>query len=596
MFLKLFVLLILIVSVLNLKVVSTSYGRVRGITEWSDNNNHKYIFKSVPFAKPPIGDLRFAKPEEPESWEGVRDASKYSKACMSNVTNSKFAKETDEDCLYINIFTSENCFKKRCAVIIYFHGGAFKMDSAVMFDDKFILERYVSEDVIFVIPAYRLGAFGQLYFGPNDYLTENLLMFDVVKSLHFVHNEIENFGGDPNRVTIMGHSAGGTLMDALGFSKLVDPGSSLFQQIICLSGHGEYGFYDVAVKISYDVARKVGCLSEEQDIQRLPEDVAEILKCLRGKDGKDILRAQTEIIDANEINFKSIIRGAPFMELNGLVSENKKNAPLRNMICGSTQLEYKNDPYQFHAAGTFLDFENPHEVVSHYYESMEGHEDTWIDPLSAAIYISARTYCEAISLAGGNAFVFESKQKPNSSHLSDMQYFIGIHREKNHTSDMDVVDSFYSKMLVNFTKYGEPSPEWEKLDPERMNFLEMKYDSELGEGPVMREGYHEKDYNFWFGPVMDYDEYVTEKNKLQHSSPLKLKSPIIPGKTGEKMRNTTEIGTTTSKNHVPDDEYSSSVFKQWWFYLIILIVVMVAVLVFITRQKTKTDENIPLLA
>uniref|UniRef100_A0A1I7TZ51 Carboxylic ester hydrolase n=1 Tax=Caenorhabditis tropicalis TaxID=1561998 RepID=A0A1I7TZ51_9PELO len=514
-------------SALSLKVATTSYGKVRGITVWSDDNNHKYVFKSIPFAKPPLGDLRFAKPEDPDPWDHVLDASKYSFACMSNNTRSKYQKKTSEDCLYINVFTSERCFAKHCAVIVYFHGGAFKLDSAVMFDDTFILERYVSEDVIFVIPAYRLGAFGQLYLGPNGVLSENLLLFDNVKALQFVHNEIENFGGDPNRVTIMGHSAGGTLIDALGFSKMIDPDASFFQQMITLSGQGEYGFYDVAVNISYNLVERVGCMPENQN--RSFANIGDIMNCMRKTDAIDILKVQTEMIDEDEINFKSIIRGAPFMELNGLISDLKKNVPKRNMICGSTQLEYKNDPYEFHAAGTFIDLENPHEVVEHYYESMKGkgitqkiiytncriQENKWIDPLSSAIYISARTYCEAVALSSGNSYLFETWQKPFSSHLTDMQYFIGIHREKIHTPDMDILDSFYSKLLVNFTRTGIPSPDWEKLDPKRMNYLELKVDSELNEGPVMRENYHDELFKYWMGPVKEYDINVTKWVKLE---------------------------------------------------------------------------------
>lgn len=65
-------------------------------------------------------------------------------------------------------------------MIVYFHGGAYNTESATMFSDRFILDRYVHEDVIFVIPAVRLGVFGQLYFGPNAYLTENLFMFGEI--------------------------------------------------------------------------------------------------------------------------------------------------------------------------------------------------------------------------------------------------------------------------------------------------------------------------------------------------------------------------------------------------------------------------------
>ncbi|EGT57935.1 hypothetical protein CAEBREN_08341 [Caenorhabditis brenneri] len=189
----LFLLILLLPEISSLKVVSTSFGKLRGITEWSDETNLKHIFK-----------------------------------------------------------------KNKCPVIVYYHGGAFNLDSATMFPDKFILDRYVANDIVFAIPAFRLGVFGQLYFGPSNVLTENLLMFDAVKALDFVHHEIENFGGDTKRVTVMGHSSGGTLVDALGFSNLIDPDIKMFQQLIVLSAPGMFGFYEMVVENSFTFAEKLG--------------------------------------------------------------------------------------------------------------------------------------------------------------------------------------------------------------------------------------------------------------------------------------------------------------------------------------------------
>ena len=72
--------------------------------------------------------------------------------------------------------------------------------------------------------------------------------------------------------------------------------------------------------------------------------------------------------------------------------------------------------------------------------------------------MAAATYSKAIVESGGEVYLFENRQKLYGMHVSDMQYFIGIQREKTHTTDMDILDSFYSELLVNFTKYGEPSP------------------------------------------------------------------------------------------------------------------------------------------
>lgn len=146
---------------------------------------------------------------------------------------------------------------------------------------------------------------------------------------------------------------------------------------------------------------------------------------------------------------------------------------------------------------------------------------------SSAVFVSAATYSEALTNAGGNVYLFESRQKPFSMHVTDMQYFIGIHREKNHTTDMDILDSFYSKLLVNFTKFGSPSPsrlfqciylefyvnfiaDWEKYDPSKMNFMAMEIDTEQGIEPKMENGFHEELVNFWLINMMQIDRNIIE--------------------------------------------------------------------------------------
>ncbi|CAL2048930.1 unnamed protein product [Caenorhabditis brenneri] len=564
-------------NVLGFKIVTTSYGKLRGTTDLSEAKNPHYVFKNIPFAKPPIGDLRFALPQDPDPWNDIRDATQYSAACQTNFTASR-RKPTkiSEDCLYINIFTSERCLTNSCAVLIYYHGGGFKIESATTFPDEFLLERYVSEDVIFVLPAYRLGVFGQLYFGLNGELSENLLVHDAVKALHYVHNEISNFGGDPNRVTIMGHSSGATLVVALGFSKLVDPNRILFQQIISLSAIGEFGYYDVAVDNSLELAEKFGCISTEVRSNSSDFNVSDALKCLRQIDKNDLTKMQSEIIEEDPKNFKSIIRGSPFMELNGKIQDLKTSPPVsvfsqytleqklffraRNIVCGTTEFEFREDIFNKFATGTFLDFDNPHAVNTHYSKLRQ--EENLLDPFTSGVFISARTYSEAMAKVGANAFIYETRQKPKSIHVSDMQYFIGIHREKVHTPDMDVLDLFYSKMLVNFTKTGVPSPEWEKLDPKRMNYLELKVDLELNEGPKMMENYHESIMHLWFVDMMEYDRNVSQINRKK------------------------------------DFNNNFTVFDQWWFYIILffaVIIILVLVACFRNCGGHKNGEELPLL-
>ncbi|KAK6050069.1 hypothetical protein COOONC_12426, partial [Cooperia oncophora] len=105
----------------------------------------------------------------------------------------------------------ENLQKHACPVVFYLHGGSLNYDSAVMFDDQYITDRYSSKDVVFVISAFRLGIFGVSAFADDTVVPRNLALYDIVAGLEMMHEEIEAFGGDPMRVTLMGHSQGASI-------------------------------------------------------------------------------------------------------------------------------------------------------------------------------------------------------------------------------------------------------------------------------------------------------------------------------------------------------------------------------------------------
>ncbi|EFO97412.1 hypothetical protein CRE_16735 [Caenorhabditis remanei] len=578
-------LLLSLIELSDSKLVKTSYGTLEGSTVWSEDKNHKYTFKSVPFAKPPLGKLRFALPEVPDTWHGIRDASNYSAACMSKQSKRRPNEVASEDCLYINIFSSERCLVKKCPVIVYYHGGAFHSNSAVMFPDDFILERYVSEDIVFTIPAFRLGVFGQLYFGRNNQLKENLLhstyshsIFDAVRALEYVNTEIANFGGDPNRVTIMGHSTGGTMIDALGFSQLIDPEIKLFQQIIGLSAPGDFGYEELAVESSLFISKKLGCFSGNL----MDFDLAPVLNCMRNMNAIDILKMQIQMTEEDGMNFTRIIKGAPFMELGGKLSEFKKTTPSRSLLFGTTEHEFVfADPY---IAGHFLDLENPTAVYK-YFDNIVMNQSwscivftfkntfsagIFMKHDSAAVFVSTATYSEAMVNTGADVFVFETTQKPFSAHVTDMQYFIGLHREVVHYPDMDLLDYFYSKFLANFTKYGCPSPLWPKYDPVRMNYLKLEIDTELGITPKMEDNFNRKIVEFWLNDMVQLDRNISEQK-------------------------TKTIGSERSKELQLSNE-NFRLYKQRWFYAATIIFCVMFFMLFKLLKKPKSDECKPLIS
>lgn len=606
--------------------MTTSYGKIRGITDYTGGSNQKYSFKSVPFAKPPVDSLRFALPQKPNSWDGVLDGSRYSAACLSNSSlTSTPQKFISEDCLYLNIFTSEDCLINKCPVIVYYHGGSFSLDSATMFPDRFIFERYVENGIVFVIPAYRLGVFGQFFIGDEDIVPTNLIVHDAIEALHYVHQEISNFGGKQNDVTLMGHSSGAQLVNALGFSHYVDPEQKLFQKFIVLSAHELYGFPEFKMSNSFELAERVNCFLEKDE---------EILDCMRKKNAFDILHAQKIMEDGHHL-FRSLIQAPPLMKKGEKLADFKRNAPKgRKMLCGVTEHEFEKFPYSyFRVQGRFLDFDNPVQIIMTYHDNFVNRTENLLNSDSSSVIVSAATYSEALVNAGGEVYLFETRQKPYSMHVSDMQYFIGIHREKTHTKDMDILDSFYSKMLVNFTKYGEPSPFWEKLDPARMNFLALEVDTELGIKPKMEEGFHEELINFWLTDMVELDRNITEEKRENGAFGNNVTYVIYP--TNFTLQNPTNLTTenwkritfpsyvnvttiapdslntqnytkTTSNQSVSTTTDSSlelftpesfPIYNQWWFYgILVFIVIIVSIVILMILNKSRNEELRPLLA
>ncbi|XP_029781142.1 cocaine esterase isoform X2 [Suricata suricatta] len=221
---------------------TTHTGQVRGsLVHVKGMDVGVHTFLGIPFAKPPLGPLRFAPPEPPESWSGVKDVTSHPAVCLQNVTISKVTvlkllnmtlpfTSMSEDCLYLNIYTPVHAREgSNLPVLVWIHGGGLVMGMASMYDGSALA---AFEDVVVVIIQYRLGVLG--FFSTGDkHATGNWGYLDQVAALHWVQQNIAYFGGDPGRVTIFGESAGGTSVS----SHVVSPMSKgLFHGAIMESG------------------------------------------------------------------------------------------------------------------------------------------------------------------------------------------------------------------------------------------------------------------------------------------------------------------------------------------------------------------------
>ena len=198
--------------------VETSHGTVRGTTTPAGLR----AFRAIPYAAPPVGNLRFRAPQPAQPWTGVRNAMHHGPAAPQRITQAYTGAgpdtEQSEDCLTLNVLAPATTSEAPRPVIVWFHGGAFSHGSASApaYAGDVLVER---GDVLVVTVTYRLGALGFLDFSefstPARTFESNLGLRDQVAALEWVQQNIAAFGGDPDNVTIAGQSAGGTSVTTL---------------------------------------------------------------------------------------------------------------------------------------------------------------------------------------------------------------------------------------------------------------------------------------------------------------------------------------------------------------------------------------------
>lgn len=195
------------------------------------------IYKGIPFAAPPIGDLRWKAPQPVEKWEGVKETITYAPAPMQG---GNPASGKSEDCLYLNVWTPAKSPKEKLPVLVWIYGGGFSFGSTS--DPVHNGEHLARKGVVLVSIAYRVGQLGFLAHpelsaeNPNG-VSGNYGILDQIAGLKWVQNNIEAFGGDPDKVTIFGESAGGIAVSMLCASPLA---KGLFHAAISQSG-GSFG-------------------------------------------------------------------------------------------------------------------------------------------------------------------------------------------------------------------------------------------------------------------------------------------------------------------------------------------------------------------
>ncbi|CAL4146856.1 unnamed protein product, partial [Meganyctiphanes norvegica] len=300
------------------RVVPTVYGSVQGYVRHLGPSSHDLtlspveVFLGVPYAAPPTGQARFSPSMSPLPWDGTRRCLEPPPACPQPMVGSAGDRQEasgrggrmqspitgrpallaalrpllqyqSEDCLYLNIYTPQQR-SESLAVMVYIHGESFTWGSGSLYDGS-ILASY--GQVVLVTINYRLGPLGFLNLQSgkgSDGPSGNQGLMDQLAALEWIHHNIHQFGGDPQRVTLVGHSTGAVAVNYLLVSPVVAPG--MFQRVILMSGSALSSWASVAdpTSTAQQLAEHHHCAQGDTNT-RWPE----VLSCLQDVSAQDLV-------------------------------------------------------------------------------------------------------------------------------------------------------------------------------------------------------------------------------------------------------------------------------------------------------------------
>ncbi|XP_011494689.1 PREDICTED: venom carboxylesterase-6-like, partial [Ceratosolen solmsi marchali] len=358
---------IIINSEKNYPKVQIPLGQLKGYYKKSENGRLYAAYEGIPYARPPIGELRFREPQKIPPWIGELQAIKLSDSCLqySHIPqNLNDPVEGSEDCLYLNIYVPIRKTIETIPVLFWIHGGCFQYGAGIDYGAKYLADK----DIILVTINYRLGSLGFLS-TENEVISGNMGLKDQSIALRWVHENIEWFGGNSNKITLIGVSAGGV---SVHYHYLSSLSAGLFQNGISFSGTALLCWAQTENPL--EKAKKLGA------IMGCPtDDITAMVECLRYRPPRSIVQATSEfmpwlynpytpfgpIVEKTTENYfinespAEIITSGKAQDIpwiTGIVSE-EGLYPVANFISKDNHLKYLNDNWEL-VAPYLLDYNN----------------------------------------------------------------------------------------------------------------------------------------------------------------------------------------------------------------------------------------------
>ena len=289
-------------------IVQTEAGRVHGSSE-----NGLSVYRGIPYAAPPVGDLRFRVARPHPGWDDVLDCESF-RPIAPQIPNEALEavvggapQDQSEDCLFLNVWTPGTDEAVR-PVMVWIHGGAFTLGSGSdgLYDGAMLASR---GDVVVVTINYRLGALGFLHLPALE--ESNFGMRDQVAALRWVRDNIDSFGGDPGNITIFGESAGGMSVSSLMGSP---EATGLFHKAIPQSGAGHHGIEDPQAVIHGEMfCEQLGI--DPRDADALQSAEVDDILAAQAKLEEQMLYVAMEAGKQPEMPFRPIVDGEFLTEM-----------------------------------------------------------------------------------------------------------------------------------------------------------------------------------------------------------------------------------------------------------------------------------------
>ncbi|KAK6633555.1 hypothetical protein RUM44_004162 [Polyplax serrata] len=290
--------------------IRVKQGRLKGVVREFRNPKLKNVetFLGIPYAAPPVKALRFMPPGSPPSWKDLKVFNTFGPVCPQRPPDLNreplktmnvgqynrlkglmpFLTNQSEDCLYLNIYAPEqdSKYQAKYPVLVYIHGESFEWNSGNPYDGS-VLASY--GNVLVVTINFRLGILGFLKPGISEHTVSNFGLLDQIAALQWIKENIEEFGGDPSKVTLMGHGTGAACINFLMVSPVSMASEGLFHKAILMSGTAlsDWAVTRNPLQYTIQVAEALNCpLVEEND---------ELSNCLRRKRLSEIMSVKINV-------------------------------------------------------------------------------------------------------------------------------------------------------------------------------------------------------------------------------------------------------------------------------------------------------------